>query len=640
MAITGKFLADFEAFYTAVRKAEVQLKGMETGAGKVGTSLNRMVDSFGGRKLFQEAAMVTEAVGRLGGVSRLTEAEQSRVNRTVSEALQKYAVLGQQAPANLVAIEAATRRVIPPTDQLNTRMVAMGTAIGSFVGGMAWQAVNRLGQGVMEFVELGQRLPAVRASFQTLASGISQNASEMMTVMRTATHGMVSDFDLMLAANKAVLLGLPVTTESLSQMATASTTLGRAMGLTATDALDKMIVALGRSSVLRLDDLGLTVDQEQANIAYAATIEKSASALTDAEKKMAFYVAAMEKATAKTKELGEQTRTLGEIATSVWTSIGNVVTESASQFNVALGSALSSGKGFVAFMDDVIKFGPTMALSLAAAREEMQRMAAVKPPTPVANEVTISALLAYKLKLNELIREQKSLNEAQQQTVRIALLLGQSTSEIAAGMGVSAVAVDRFVKSLEQIKVPPALPALTEQTAKTADEAQRMKDAYQAALDKIIEDAKKAAEAMKHMSDEARKFHDINKGFSASMDVTPANAESIGGSAFVALLKKGFSVAQAFGILGGMPETAFPQAGPRVPGFEGGGVGDFGSGTLAMLHGKEAIVPMGGSSIPFPGGGTKIVQNFYLHGSIAHLVDQVSDKLMQKLRSQKKLAMP
>jgi hypothetical protein len=101
MPITGRFDADFASFYEACTKAEVHLKSFEDGAGKVETSLNRMVDNFSGRKVISEAILMTEAVDRIGGVSKLTQAELQKVGAVASEAVHKLDALGSTVPANM-----------------------------------------------------------------------------------------------------------------------------------------------------------------------------------------------------------------------------------------------------------------------------------------------------------------------------------------------------------------------------------------------------------------------------------------------------------------------------------------------------------------------------------------------------------
>lgn len=89
----------------------------------------------------------------------------------------------------------------------------------------------------------------------------------------------------------------------------------------------------------------------------------------------------------------------------------------------------------------------------------------------------------------------------------------------------------------------------------------------------------------------AQAIHD----FSTAGGMNPFG--TISETAALALAKKGYSFAEIIAILSRMNQGSMgpipPPGGPRIPGFATGGVGDFKQGTLAMLHGKEAIVPLG-----------------------------------------------
>ena len=66
MALSGKFDADFESFFTACHQAEVSLRGFEAGTRDVEKALNQMVDEFTGRQIISEATLMAEAVSRIG----------------------------------------------------------------------------------------------------------------------------------------------------------------------------------------------------------------------------------------------------------------------------------------------------------------------------------------------------------------------------------------------------------------------------------------------------------------------------------------------------------------------------------------------------------------------------------------------
>jgi hypothetical protein len=149
MALSATFVTDFSDFYTAVQKAEVELKTLGYGAEGVGRSLNRMVDQFSGRKVIQDATVMTEAIERIGGVGKLTEAELSRVSAKAQEATAKMRAMGVEVPANLQEIADAAK---PVTTNLGAASKATDLLTGAFgqltaaftVGNLISKAVGTL----------------------------------------------------------------------------------------------------------------------------------------------------------------------------------------------------------------------------------------------------------------------------------------------------------------------------------------------------------------------------------------------------------------------------------------------------------------------------------------------------------------
>src|SRR5205085_248469 len=84
-----------------LRKNVAEAKG---GIETTTAAMQKLASSFSGDKIIQAAHNVTAAVNSIGGASKLTEAEQARVNATVEKALEKYRALGREAPAHMVAL--------------------------------------------------------------------------------------------------------------------------------------------------------------------------------------------------------------------------------------------------------------------------------------------------------------------------------------------------------------------------------------------------------------------------------------------------------------------------------------------------------------------------------------------------------
>lgn len=184
--ISAKFAADFSDFQAAVAKADVSLKGLETGAGRVGTSLNKMANSLSGTKLIQDATIMAEAVERVGGVSKLTEQELARVSAQAKEAAAKLVAMGQDVPPGIQKIADAGAKTGGVFNDLTNQVKA--TALG-FVSA---QAIIGVVQGSVRALTA-----FVGDSIQSYASAEAA-AKKMTTALRaqgTATPEVIAHFN-------------------------------------------------------------------------------------------------------------------------------------------------------------------------------------------------------------------------------------------------------------------------------------------------------------------------------------------------------------------------------------------------------------------------------------------------------------
>lgn len=323
MPLTATFAADLSQFSKSLAEAQVELQVFDRATRNATRGLTREMENLSGQRVAAEAARMAEAVQRIGGVSRLTAAEQQRVNRVMEEATEKFRVLGVEAPQAMLDIAAATRRAEQP-------LIGLSSVLQGVVAGATAAVTSKLlnaGQALISFglesAARGAQLSSLRRSFDNLSGGV-ETANASLSAMRAGSLGLVADLELIQAGNKALLLNLGLSSEEMGELARTATVLGRAMGQDATKSLDDLITALGRSSPLILDNLGLTVKVGEANDAYAASLGKSASQLTEAEKRQAFMAAAMASARAKVAELGDAQLTAVEAGSKLWTGFVNL----------------------------------------------------------------------------------------------------------------------------------------------------------------------------------------------------------------------------------------------------------------------------------------------------------------------------
>ena len=158
---------------------------------------------------------------------------------------------------------------------------------------------------LIQFTKQAAKVTDMSRAFTTL-SGTGENASIAVSKISGAVKGTMSQMDLFKQANNAMILGVTRNTDEMAEMFKIAQTLGAALGVDTAHAVESLITGIGRQSRLMLDNIGIIVKADEAYKDYAEKLGITSDKLTDAQKKQAFFTAAMESARTKAAELGNQ----------------------------------------------------------------------------------------------------------------------------------------------------------------------------------------------------------------------------------------------------------------------------------------------------------------------------------------------
>lgn len=150
--------------------------------------------------------------------------------------------------------------------------------------GLFGLGVRQIADFVLETSKMGAQAERVRNSFQ---QWVGSDAGEWLEKLRAASRGMISDMDLMVGANQALMLQVTDDADTLAKLLEIAIIRGRAMGISTEFAFESIVRGIGRMSPWILDNIGIVTGGAKAYEEYASSIGKAADALSAAEKRQA-----------------------------------------------------------------------------------------------------------------------------------------------------------------------------------------------------------------------------------------------------------------------------------------------------------------------------------------------------------------
>lgn len=205
---------------------------------------------------------------------------------------------------------------------LDGMLQVFGGNVMTKIAGVGVGFVSELGDMIKQGAELARQGEGIRMAFERLGRG------DILDGLRKATHGTVTDLELMKAAVKFNDFKLPL--EELGTMLAFAQQKAKDTGQSVDYMVDSIVTGLGRKSLMILDNLGLSAAEIKDKMKETGDMTKAVGAIIREQMQQAgdYVETAADRATKADVELKNAMENLGrtfqpltDSATDMWTSI-------------------------------------------------------------------------------------------------------------------------------------------------------------------------------------------------------------------------------------------------------------------------------------------------------------------------------
>lgn len=344
-----KLVVDDKEYGSKLKNAQNALNALDAvlqGTGKSFAQVDKAVVDYA-KSIGQMSAQATSARGKIGEMTS-TFTELSLKYRQMTDE-EKKTPFGQALSASLDQLRTRTvnakRELEELNNELSTTQKGGGGGGGLFSGdklsgmlqvaggnllakgvGLAASALSNLTSEISECVtqgiELAKQGEGIRNAFERLGRG------DLLAGLREATHGTVTDLELMKAAVKFDDFKLNL--DELGTMLAFAQQKAKDTGQSVDYMVDSIVTGLGRKSLMILDNLGLSANEIKEKMKETGDMTKAVGAIIREQMaKSGEYVetAADRAAQAnvslqnKMEELGRKFAPVEEASTQLWTSM-------------------------------------------------------------------------------------------------------------------------------------------------------------------------------------------------------------------------------------------------------------------------------------------------------------------------------